>query len=109
MPIFIYEIDPWLGNTALKHELFFTMNFQASKVAFARCHLLMGSWQEALDAAQVVLNEDKRNIKSIYVKAEALFNLCEFEHSLVLFHRGLVSISLAKKINLIHKKIAMLI
>ena len=72
------------------------MNFQASKVAFARCHLLMGSWQEALDAAQVVLNEDKRNIKSIYVKAEALFNLCEFEHSLVLFHRGLVSISLAK-------------
>ena len=60
-------------------------------MAFARCHLLMGNWQDALDAAQVVLNDDKRNIKSVYVKAESLFNMCEFEHSLVLFHRGLVS------------------
>ena len=51
----------------------------------------MGSWQNALDGAQEVLNDDKRNIKSIYVKAESLFNMCEFEHSLVLFHRGLVS------------------
>ena len=70
-------------------------------MAFARCHLLMGSWQDALDAAQVVLNEDKRNIKSVYVKAESLFNMCEFEHSLVLFHRGLVSKSLSAKLFLV--------
>ncbi len=52
---------------------------------------MMGSWEEALEAAEAVLVEDKRNIKAVFVKAEALFNLCEFEHSLVLFHRGLVS------------------
>jgi hypothetical protein len=52
---------------------------------------MMGSWEEALKAAEAVLVEDKRNIKAVFVKAEALFNLCEFEHSLVLFHRGLVS------------------
>ena len=51
----------------------------------------MGSWEEALKAAEDVLVEDKRNIKGVFVKAEALFNLCKFEHSLVLFHRGLVS------------------
>ncbi len=52
----------------------------------------MGSWVKALRAAEVVLSDDKYNIKSIYVKAEALFNLCLFEHSLVHFHRGLVII-----------------
>jgi hypothetical protein len=50
----------------------------------------MGNWENALEAAEDVLDEDKQNIKAIFVKAEALFNICEFEHSLVLFHRGLV-------------------
>ena len=52
---------------------------------------MMGSWENALEAAEVVIAEDKKNIKAVFVKAEALFNICEFEHSLVLFHRGLVS------------------
>jgi hypothetical protein len=56
----------------------------------------MGSWEDALEAAEGVLLSDKYNIKSIYVKAEALFNLCLFEHSLVHFHRGLVIISFLK-------------
>jgi hypothetical protein len=51
----------------------------------------MGNWENALEAAEDVLEEDKHNIKATYVKAESLFNICEFEHSLVLFHRGLVS------------------
>ncbi len=32
-----------------------------------------------------------QNIRALLVKAEALFNLCQFEHSMVHFHRGLVS------------------
>jgi hypothetical protein len=52
----------------------------------------MGNWENALEAAEDVLEEDKHNIKATYVKAESLFNICEFEHSLVLFHRGLVSV-----------------
>ena len=71
---------------------YFCLFLQQAKVALARCHLMMGSWGNALEAAEVVLGEDKRNIKAIYVKAEALFNLCEFEHSLVHFHRGLVNL-----------------
>lgn len=54
----------------------------------------MGSWEDALEAAEIVLADDKFNIKSIFVKAEALFNLCLFEHSLVHFHRGLVPLRL---------------
>jgi len=64
---------------------------QASKVALARCHLMMGNWTQAVESAEVVLDEDRHNIRAIFVKAESKFNLCEFEHSLVLFHRGLVN------------------
>jgi hypothetical protein len=72
----------------------FIISYQQAKVANARCHLLMGSWEDALEAAEIVLADDKYNIKSIFVKAEALFNLCLFEHSLVHFHRGLVRFKL---------------
>ncbi len=30
-------------------------------------------------------------MKALLVKAEALYNTCNFEHALVLFHRGQVS------------------
>ena len=33
---------------------------------------------------------DGYNYKGIHIKAEALFNLCYFEHAMVLFHRGTV-------------------
>ena len=52
---------------------------------------MMGNWTAALDSSQDVLEENKRNIRAIFVKAEALFSLCQFEHALVHFHRGLVS------------------
>ena len=35
-----------------------------------------------------VLRNEKKCIESIRIKAESLFNLCQFEHSLLLFHRG---------------------
>ena len=33
--------------------------------------------------AETVISTD-----AIYVKAQSLFNLCDFEHSLIMFHRG---------------------
>ncbi len=58
----------------------------------AKCYLLMGNWDYANQAAELVLTEDKNFVKAIYAKAESLYNTCCFEHALVLFHRGYVSI-----------------
>ena len=51
----------------------------------------MGNWVVAIKSSEDVLTVDPSNYKAILVKAEALFNLCYFEHSMVLFHRGQVS------------------
>ena len=45
----------------------------------------------------MVLSMDKKNTKAIGVKAEALFNHCQFEHALVHFYRGMVSMIDTKK------------
>ena len=39
-------------------------------------------------AAEYVLDQAPRNSKAILIKAESLFNLCQFELALVYFHRG---------------------
>ena len=76
----------------------------------ARVHSMWGHWTEALHDAKKTLeflarDEDaftkKFDIKperiravklgATLIKAEALYNLCHFEHALVLFHRGSVS------------------
>ena len=69
--------------------------------SLARCYLLMGDWKYAEMAAEVVLEVDKYFVKAIYAKAEALYNTCQFEHALVLFHRGLVIIGFFKSVHLI--------
>ena len=50
----------------------------------------MGNWPSALQSAEDVLKEAKRNLRAIFIKAESLFNLCYFEHAMVHFYRGLV-------------------
>ena len=52
--------------------------------------MLLGNWKIAIQAAEMVLMTDGYNYKGILIKAEALFNLCYFEHAMVLFHRGRV-------------------
>lgn len=42
-----------------------------------------------LKDAETALLSDKNNIRAIYQKAEALYYLGQFEHSLMFFHRGL--------------------
>ena len=59
----------------------------------AKCHLMMGHWTDAMKASEIVLSRDKKNIQATQIKAESLYNSCFFEHALVLFYRGKVSIN----------------
>ena len=66
------------------------MYFQEALANLARCHLLLGNWSAAREAAEKVLSVDDKHVKSIYAKAESLYNTCQFEQALMLFHRGMV-------------------
>lgn len=58
-------------------------------VSRSKCYLLLGESAKALADAELALLNDKNNIRAIYQKAEALYFLGQFEHSLMFFHRGL--------------------
>ncbi|KAF4532820.1 hypothetical protein B566_EDAN002671 [Ephemera danica] len=58
-------------------------------VARSKCHLLLGLAHEALQDADAALAQDKAFVKAIFQKAEALYHLGDFEHSLMFYHRGL--------------------
>ncbi|XP_069669092.1 outer dynein arm-docking complex subunit 4 isoform X2 [Periplaneta americana] len=58
-------------------------------VARSKCYLLLGEPQLALKDAETALHGDKNFIHAIYQKAESLYNLGDFEHSLMYYHRGL--------------------
>jgi tetratricopeptide (TPR) repeat protein len=53
-----------------------------------RIKMLSTDYQGALEDAQTVLDMDKEDIHALYLKASALYNLNEYENSLVLYHRG---------------------
>ena len=57
----------------------------------AKTYLLTNNWSLATQAAECVLQRDKMSTKARLVKAEALFNVCQFEHAMVHFNRGMVS------------------
>ena len=50
----------------------------------------MGNWEAALGSAEHVLTKEPKNTTAIFIKGEALFNLCDFEHALLHFTRGQV-------------------
>ncbi|GAB0093578.1 Outer dynein arm-docking complex subunit 4 [Sergentomyia squamirostris] len=62
---------------------------QNALVARSKCYLLLGEPDKALQDAETALIADKNNIRAIYQKAESLYYLGQFEHSLMFFHRGL--------------------
>ena len=66
------------------------VHIQEALANLARCHLLLGNWSAAREAAEKVLSVDDKHVKSIYAKAESLYNTCQFEQALMLFHRGMV-------------------
>ena len=48
--------------------------------SLAQSLLLCGRHEEALDCAEVVLSQDPWCSKALIAKAEALYNICDFEH-----------------------------
>ena len=56
----------------------------------AEIYLKTNDWSNATSAAELVLKKDPKSNKARLVKAEALFNVCQFEHAMVHFHRGMV-------------------
>lgn len=51
--------------------------------------MLLGEPAKALQDSETALLADKNHIRAIYQKAESLYFLGQFEHSLMFFHRGL--------------------
>ena len=43
-----------------------------------------------------VLAEEPYNLVALYTRAEALFNLCEFEQGLAVFYRGSVGLRVGR-------------
>lgn len=64
-------------------------NDQGALIARSKCYLQLGEPDKALVDAETALEIDKNSIRAIYQKAEALYYLGKFEHSLMFFHRGL--------------------
>ncbi|KAJ3654899.1 hypothetical protein Zmor_014052 [Zophobas morio] len=62
---------------------------KSALVARSKCYILLGQPDNALKDAETALNIDKSYLKAIYQKAEALYYLGDFEHSLMYYHRGL--------------------
>ncbi|XP_021941450.1 tetratricopeptide repeat protein 25 isoform X2 [Zootermopsis nevadensis] len=58
-------------------------------VARSKCYLQLGEPQLALKDAETALHGDKNFVRAIFQKAESLYHLGDFEHSLMYYHRGL--------------------
>lgn len=56
-------------------------------MARSRCYILLAQPENGLKDAEAALVIDKNFIKGIYQKAESLYYLGDFEHSLVYYHR----------------------
>ena len=54
-----------------------------------KCYIDMNRYREALEAADEILigQREKTNSTALAVKASALYNLGDFEHALMSFHR----------------------
>lgn len=77
----------------LKKDLFQVIEMnpeeQVALIARSKCYMKIGVPEKALEDAEAALNLNGNNIRAIYQKAEALYYLGNFEHSLMFFHRGL--------------------
>ncbi|XP_034244945.1 tetratricopeptide repeat protein 25 [Thrips palmi] len=58
-------------------------------VARSKCYLLLGQPRLALQDAETALEPDRNFVRAIFQKAEALYHMGDFEHSLMYYHRGL--------------------
>lgn len=64
-------------------------NEKNALVARSKCYILLGQPENGLKDAETALAVDKTFMKAVYQKAESLYYLGDFEHSLMYYHRGL--------------------
>jgi len=57
-------------------------------VARSKCYIHIGDPEAALKDADECIKDDKTYHKGIYQRAEALYQMGNFEHGLIFFHRG---------------------
>ena len=57
--------------------------------AMAQCYLDLGSFETSKTWAENVLKNDLNNIPAVLIKGESLYNICDFEHAMVVFYTGL--------------------
>merc|ERR1711953_294301 len=57
-------------------------------VARSKCYLHIGDPVSALKDADECIKDDKQYHKGLYQRAEALYQMGQFEHGLIFFHRG---------------------
>ncbi|CAO1380926.1 unnamed protein product [Diamesa serratosioi] len=77
------------GISFLTKAIEISPNDQGALIARSKCYLQLGAPEKALIDAETALSIDKNSIRAIYQKAESLYFLGNFEHSLMFFHRGL--------------------
>ena len=57
--------------------------------AMAQCHLDLGAFETSKKWAEDVLKNDANYIPAVLIKGESLYNICDFEHAMVVFYTGL--------------------
>ena len=70
-----------------------------------QCYMSMNRYQDALDAADQILIDlrECHNSKALAVKADALYNMGDFEHALMNFYKALRTSTTREKERLNHK------
>ncbi|XP_063714722.1 outer dynein arm-docking complex subunit 4-like isoform X2 [Symsagittifera roscoffensis] len=64
------------------------VDLKASYIARALCHLHLGDSDSALADAEEALELEQTYTKGLWVKAEALYAMGDFEYALLFYHRG---------------------
>ena len=57
--------------------------------SMAKCYLDLGSFETSKKWAEDVLKNDANYIPAVLIKGESLYNICDFEHAMVVFYTGL--------------------
>lgn len=77
-----------LGTNAFLQALRMKPTDKAALISRARCWILLGKADKALEDADKTLESDPTYYKGLLMKAESLFASAEFEYALIYYHRG---------------------
>jgi tetratricopeptide (TPR) repeat protein len=81
------KMEKAMGSICVAEKMSETLDFDLLTTK-AEAHLSMGDYRSALRTAETILCTKKQSIRAIRVKADSMFNLCDFEHALVTYYKG---------------------